>query len=169
MCETGESDRYGHRPQDTAAAEFAELVSRHAKRQFEEGRQILGEVKMTLRHFAELHVAPRVNEVLDTDRITMVSANFQGQWEWYIRLLDADSRRVAGLLFGPTAATNNRFVQNPIENPDFRRVFVLVDEREDASEDRLIQTDVSLDEILTGLDPGDTRLADAVLDAIRDL
>src|SRR5699024_6129993 len=44
MCATGESARYGHRPQESAAQQFADLVALHAKRQFEEGRKTLAEV-----------------------------------------------------------------------------------------------------------------------------
>lgn len=167
MCETGESDRYGHRPQDAAATEFAELVAQHAKHQFEEGRRTLGAIKRKLRQYAEQHIVPRVNEELGEKRIAVVLANFQGQWEWYIRLLDAESGRVAGLLFGPTAAANNGVVQDPIENPDFSKVFVLVGERDNDTNDHLIQTDVGLGEILAGLESNDLRLTDAIVAVIR--
>ena len=46
--------------------------------------------------------------------------------------------------------------------PDFSRVFVLVGERADEADDRHFQTDVALDDVLTGHDRADCRLANAV-------
>ena len=74
---------------------------------------------------------------------------------------------MAGLLFGSTAAANNKVVQDPIVHPDYGRVFVLVGERADEADDRLMPTDVALEEVLTGLNLADYRLADAVIQAIR--
>ncbi len=64
MCQTGESARYGHRPQEVAAREFAELVAQHARRQFKEGRQTLSEVKRSLKRFAEHTLVGQFNDAL---------------------------------------------------------------------------------------------------------
>lgn len=52
MCETGEAERYGFRPQERAVQEFADLVAEHARQQFEDGRKTLAAVKAGLRAFA---------------------------------------------------------------------------------------------------------------------
>jgi hypothetical protein len=64
MCETGEAARYGHRLQEVAAQEFANLVGQHAKRQFEEGRGTLAEVKRALKRFAEHTLIGQVNDAV---------------------------------------------------------------------------------------------------------
>ena len=64
MCETGEGARYGYRPQEAAAQEFADLLALHAKRQFEDGRRTLAEVKKALKRYAERTLIDQVNEEL---------------------------------------------------------------------------------------------------------
>ena len=40
MCQTGEAVRFGHRPIDAAAREFADLLARHGQKQFEDARAV---------------------------------------------------------------------------------------------------------------------------------
>ena len=61
MCETGEAARYGYRPQEVAAQEFANLLAQHARRQFEEGRGTLSEVKSALKRYAAQRLTEQVN------------------------------------------------------------------------------------------------------------
>jgi hypothetical protein len=91
MSATGESARFGHRPQSVAADEFANLVAQHAKRQFEEGRRTLGQVKLAVKTYANRTLVPQLNPVLKAGRVTAVHARFVGQWEWCVTLERADA------------------------------------------------------------------------------
>lgn len=163
MCETGESARYGHRPQHAAAEEFAETMAQHAKQQFEDGRKTLSDIKRILRHFASGPLLAQVNAALGQEVVANVQANFAGQWEWNVRLLDSSNNLVAALLFGPTAVAYNNEVPDPLPSPDFSRVFVLTEPRDTDRERRLRPTEVGLDEVLAGLEPTDDRLAQILI------
>ena len=93
MCETGESARYGHRPQEAAAQEFADQVAQHARHQFDEGRETLLEVKRSLKHYAEHTLKAQINDVQGKECIAVVKARYVGQWEWYVVLDAPDSVR----------------------------------------------------------------------------
>ena len=160
MCETGESARYGHRPQEVAAQEFANLLAQHAKRQFEEGRATLAQVKKTLKRFAEQTLVGQINRALESGQITSVEARFVGQWEWCVTLRRPNGEPTLYLEFGPTAVVENGRAPERLPHPDYTKVFVT--RGTDDGIDRIIQTGVGLDEILAGLSPEDTRLRDAV-------
>ena len=166
MCETGESVRYGYRPQEAAAEEFAELLAQHAKRQFEDGRRTLSEVKGRLRQYAARHLQEQLNARLRASHIASVQARFVGKWEWYIRLLAEDSSQIAGLVFGPTAAIFNTLLPAPLANPDFSKLFVVLEAQSPTPQ--LLQTEVGLDEVLSGLGGNDDRLLRSVLDALNE-
>lgn len=167
MCETGESARYGQRPQDAAAEQFAQTLAQHAKQQFEDGRKALGEIKRYLRQYAERRLMHQVNEALGEEVVVKVLSNFVGQWEWYVRLIDANKNLVVGLVFGPTAATYNDIVPEPVTTPDFSKIFVLIADQGADSERSLHQTDIDLGEVLTGFEPADDRLAQAVIPLVQ--
>jgi hypothetical protein len=167
MCDTGESSRYGHRPQEVAAREFAELLAQHAKRQFEEGRNTLARVKKALKRFAEQTLVEQVNGAFEKKDITAVEARFVGQWEWCVTLLRANSEPAVFLEFGPTAVVENGRAPEPLVHPDYTRVFVTRPASGRDGIDQIIQTDVGLGEVLAGLAAGDARLRDAVVAAIR--
>ncbi len=167
MCETGESARYGHRPQEVAAREFAELVAQHARRQFEEGRQTLSEVKRSLKRFAEQALLSQVNDALLSGQITSVEGRFSGQWEWCVTLRRGDSQPTVFLDFGPTAVVENSRALEPLVEPDYSKVFVTRKAVGQDGTDQLVQTQVGLGEVLAGLGSDDTRLRDAVLAVIN--
>jgi len=167
MCETGESARYGHRPQEVAAQEFAELVAQHARRQFEEGRQTLAQVKRSLKRFAEHTLVGQVNDALLSGQIASVEARFVGQWEWCVTLRRGDSQPTVFLEFGPTAVVENARALEPLVEPDYSKVFVTRLAIGQDGTDQLVQTQVGLDEVLAGLSGDDRRLRDAVLAAIN--
>lgn len=168
MCETGESARYGHRPQETASRQFAELLAQHAQRQFEEGRKMLSRVKKTLKRFSERTLIEQVNGALGTNEITSADARFVGQWEWCVTLRRVNSRPNVYFEFGPTAVVENGRVPVQLTQPDFTKVFVSRQARErDNGIDFHIQTDVGMGEVLAGLSAEDVRLRDAVLAVIR--
>lgn len=165
MCETGESARYGQLPQAVAAQEFAELVAQHAKRQFEEGRETLTQVKRSLKRYAEHTLLSQVNGALPTGQVTDVQAQLRGQWEWSVTLGRTDSQPAVLLEFGPTAVVENVRAPEPLVDPDYSRVFVT---RQGAGQDvgLIVQTEVGLVEVLAGLSGDDIRLRDAVLAVI---
>ena len=167
MCETGESVRYGRRPQEVAAQEFADLVALHAKRQFEEGRSTLSEVKKALRHYAEWTLAGQINATLGVGQVTRIRTRFVGQWEWCVELRRADSQPTLFLEYGPTAVVENARVADPVVGPDYTKIFVTRGVDGPDGIDRIIQSDVGLDEVLAGLNGDDVRLRDAVLAAAR--
>jgi hypothetical protein len=166
MCDTGESARYGYRPLERAALEFADLVALHAKRQFEEGRNTLAAVKRALRHHAERVLAARVNESLSSGQVTSVQTPFSGQWEWCVALVREDTQPNIYLEFGPTAVVENGRVVKPVVGPDYAKIFVTRQAVGGDGIDRIGQTAVGLDEVLAGLSDDDVRLRDAVLASI---
>lgn len=169
MCETGESARYGQRPQDAAAEQFAETIAQHAKQQFEDGRKTLSNVKRHLRQYAERRLSNQINAGLGQPIVNSVKANFVGKWEWYVRLLDSNSKLIVGLVFGPTAATYNDIVPEAVVDPDFSKVFILLRsaDSEKEIERGLYQTSIGLEDVLEGFDQDDAQLADAVLPIIK--
>lgn len=167
MCDTGESARYGARPQAAAAQEFADLLALHARRQFEEGRRTLADVKLTLRRYAERTLMGQVNAALHSGPITSVQTPFQGQWEWCVTLGRSDPWPNIYLEFGPTAVGENARVASPVEEPDYSKIFVTRQAEVDGI-DRILQTDVSLAEVLAGLGENDLRLRDAALALIPE-
>ncbi|WP_120006644.1 PD-(D/E)XK nuclease family protein [Nesterenkonia muleiensis] len=167
MCETGESARYGHRPQERAALEFADLLAQHAKRQFEEGRRTLSEVKRALKRYSEGTLIGQVNDALPSGHIDAVRARLMGQWEWHITLRRTDSAPSVSLDFGPTVLVQNGRASVPLVDPDYTKIFVTRHVTNGQGIDRIIQTEVGLDEVLTGLDPDDFRLRESILTIIN--
>jgi hypothetical protein len=163
MCATGEASRYGRRPQEVAAQEFAELVAQHAKRQFEEGRATLSQVKTALKRYAAQTLAGQVNDALQSGHVASVQARFVGQWEWCVMLVRSDSEQAVFLEFGPTAVVENGIAPEPLFEPDYTKVFVTRQAADHEGIDQIVQTDVGLNEVLEGLSTDDARLRDGIL------
>lgn len=167
MCETGESARYGRRNREAVAAEFAAQVAQHAQRQFEDSRKTLGLIKQSLRRYAEPTLRVLVSEATG-GVVQSVSANFQGRWEWSTTLVTGDGEPNIFLAFGPTAATENERAPEPVSDPDYSRVFVARQAGARAGIDRIVQTEVTLEEVLAGLADDDQRLSRAVITLVQD-
>lgn len=163
MCETGESARYGYRPQDRATQEFADLIAEHARRQLDDSRKTLAKVKAELRSFAQTTLTQQVNETVERGPVTKVEARLAGKWEWCVALRRADAQPTILLVFGPTAAVENEQAPELASDPDYSRVFVTLKPAGQQSLERIVQTDVSLGEVINGLSQDDDRLRDAVL------
>ena len=168
MCETRESARYGYRPRDRVAQEFSDLVAEHARRQFEDSFKTLATVKDRLRSFARTVLVEQVNGRIASGPIEKVLTRFVGQWEWCVELQRADPQPSIFLEFGPTAVVENDRVPDPVDEPDFSQVFATLQDVETASIARIVQTDVSLAEVISGLSPDDLRLRDIVLTMADD-
>lgn len=163
MCETGESARYGYRPQDRATQEFADLVAEHARRQFLDGRKTLASVKAGLRAFARTTLAKQVNEALESEPVERVVTRFVGKWEWCVELDRGDAVPAIYIVFGPTAVAENEQVVPQISEPDFSRVFVSLAGMDGQGPTKIVQAGVGLSEVINGLAGDDSRLRDAVL------
>lgn len=161
MCETGESARYGYRPQDSASEEFANLVAQHARQQFDDGRKVLGEIKRALQSYATHTLTKQLNDLWTTGQVTGVAVPYQGKWEWCVVFRRADALPNLFLTFGPTAVVENEQVTEPLVAPDYSKVFVGRQAAEGEAVEQHEQTEVGLDEILAGLPADDTRLRDA--------
>src|SRR5699024_4245540 len=124
MCDTGESVRFGYRPQEGAAQEFADLVAGHARRQFEDGRRTLAEAKASLRGFARRTLVEQVNEVIDVGQQEYEERRFSGIRERCIRLYRHEQQRKMYLVLGPTAAQVMSQVSATDFVHDYSRIFV---------------------------------------------
>ena len=163
MCETGESARYGYKPQDRAAQEFADLIAKHARRQLEDSRQTLAAVKAGLRSFAQTTLTEHVNETIGSGPVTEVEARLSGKWEWCVAMRRADAQPTILLVFGPTAVVENERAPEVLSDPDYSRVFVTLKTEGQQDFVRIVQTGVGLGEVIKGLSQDDHRLRDAVL------
>ena len=167
MCDTRESARYGYRPHERAAQEFADLVAEHARRQFDDSRKTLGTVKTSLRAFAQSTLIKDVNDKLEESHLLRAEARFVGKWEWCVHLRRPDPYRGVFLVFGPTAVEEMATMHTELIDPDYSRVFVSYELATSPEPARFIQTEVGLDDVINGLDRDDIRLQDAVLEMIE--
>lgn len=163
MCETGESARYGYRSQDYATQEFADLVAEHARRQLEDSRKTLATVKAGLQGFARTTLTDQVNEKVERGQVQKSEARLKGIWQWCVALYRADAQPTILLVFGPTAVVENERAPELVSDPDYSRVFVTLKATGQQSLERIVQTEVSLGEVINGLSQDDDRLRDAVL------
>lgn len=166
MCETGESARYGQHPHKRAAEEFAAEVAQHAERQFSDGRALLGNVKRSLKHFAESQLVDQFNSAAAAGKVVAVETPYQGLWEFCVALRREGDSPSVFLEFGPTAVAENQLVAEPLHIPDFGKIFVTRRDIVNGGIDRILETDVGLEEVLQGLADDDPRLSDAALSIV---
>ncbi len=163
MCETGESARYGQRPRDRVAEDFADLMAAQARRQFEDSLALLAATKKALRGHANATLVGQVNAQIPAGPIEKVVTRFVGQWEWCVELQRSDDHPTVFFEFGPTAVAEQERVPRRLEAPDYSQVFVSLQGPSGEGISRLAHTGVGLTEVLDGLQATDLRLRDAVL------
>lgn len=163
MCETGESARYGQRPRDRVAEDFADLMAAQARRQFEDSLALLAATKKALRGHANATLVGQVNAQIPAGPIEKVVTRFVGQWEWCVELQRSDDHPTVFFEFGPTAVAEQERVPRRLEAPDYSQVFVSLQDQSGVGISRLAHTGVGLAEVLDGLQETDLRLRDAVL------
>ena len=163
MCETGESARYGQRPRDRVAEDFADLMAAQARRQFEDSLALLAATKKALRGHANATLVGQVNAQIPAGPIEKVVTRFVGQWEWCVELQRSDDHPTVFFEFGPTAVAEQERVPRRLEAPDYSQVFVSLQGPSGEGISRLAHTGVGLAEVLDGLQETDLRLRDAVL------
>ncbi|TWG97111.1 PD-(D/E)XK nuclease superfamily protein [Nocardioides sp. J9] len=167
MCTTGEARRYRDQSQEAAAHKLAADIGQQAIQRFEDGRELLQRAKARAKAFCVGPLASQLAEALG-GTTTKVSANYSGIYQWTvnIELQDLPTDRLQ-VKFGPSAwyaiEEDPHWVDKPDGSaPDYSKLFVTVPSR-----GQIRQTDVSLDEVLTGLTASDSRIRDAVVALLR--
>lgn len=170
MCSAGKGETYRASNRDDAIRAFADQLRERTIEQFHGSIDLLREVKAALRAHVDNVVVPQVHAAGVPERITVVSASYQGIFQWSINFWLAEETEEEGeasvqLLFGPSAwfakerdSWWRRTV--PAEEADYSRVFV-------GARRQLFLTDVSIAEVIDGLDTTDRRLGDAIVAALR--
>jgi hypothetical protein len=153
LCETGEARRYGYREGETSFAEFAE------------SKALLNRVKQTLKAYLQSNLG-RLNEKLDEYVFDSTNIGFVGIYQWDVRL-KSQGKDTLFVLFGPSAWADNELDvykswDVKIDEPDYSCLFI-----GDPRRRRLIQSSVTMEEVLNGLAPEDTRLLDEIVSAVH--
>src|SRR5690625_1306640 len=172
MCATDEAGRYQVRDRDVAAERFASDVAQQARERFDEGREVLQQVKRRLRSYGDTVLRRQLNESLGTEYIVGVNARYVGIYQWSINFETSGMHDRLGdgylqIKFGPTAwHANVRDAEwNRRVDPgtvDYLRLFLTWTGRME-----IRQSAVSLHEALEGLEPGDNRLHDEFIALLK--
>ena len=162
LCETGEAQRYGFRDGDVS---FGEFTRNEAERKFEESKEVLQTLKSRLRDYLMSRL-PYLNEHLGAWHFDGTKMNFVGIYQWDVSLTSEGDRTVY-VLFGPSAWADNEVDKYKswdakVKEPDYSHIFIGTQARRE-----LRQSMVTMEEILSGLAPDDTRLLDEIVAAVR--
>lgn len=168
MCQTGEAKRYQIKAQDLAAEQFANDLAEQARERFGEGRELLQRVKGRLKDYAAQALVPQLNETLGEGFVAGASARYVGLYQWTINLDLAgeaapfDEAKLQ-IKFGPSAWHANENDSNWTQtvdpgHADYSRLFLTR-----ATRREIRQSEVTLEEVLAGLDPADRRLHDELV------
>lgn len=168
MCDTGEARRYQQKRVDVAAEQFASDLAEQARQRFDEGRQLLQQIKSRLKIFGAQTLRPQLNATFGQDAVRKVSAGYAGIYQWTVNF-DVDDRgddigeARLQLKFGPSAWYANesdptwRHTVDPVV-ADYSRLFLTR-----AANREVRQSIVTLQEVVDGLDTTDTRLHDEIV------
>lgn len=189
MCQVGEAGRYG--PGNAADADrFATDFSELARQRFIDSRELLMDVKAELRRYAAGTLVNQIEAATNRRPFSQVTANFQGKYQWTVNLLPGESAADEGiadavassgtvvdglpgrlqLKFGPSAWWANSSDEGhtmfpkyvPAELADYTRLFLTWN-------GEIRMSSVTMEEVLTGLSEGDTRLRDEALELMQAL
>jgi hypothetical protein len=168
LCKTGEARHFGTQKHEDAAINFGDHLREEAVRRFGESRELLRRIKRKLRDYGEAVLSSKINAALDQQYVGEVSARYQGSYEWTINFFRVGDNQspACQLKFGPSAwyAVANHFDWVPSEGrvaPDYTHLFI-------ACNKRVRQSVVTLQEVVQGLAPDDTRLLDEVVEVIKE-
>src|SRR5690625_3658538 len=171
MCDTGEAERYGWQRQEEVAERFASDVAVQARERFVEGRELLQRLKGLLRTFGNGPLREQLDLSLSGSHLGRVAATFSGVHQWTVNFELTESSTDGAdfqLMFGPTAWFANEkdpyWERRPDHgSTDYSRVYVT------HVRARVLRASaVTLQEVLDGLEPGDTRLHDAIIGLLSE-
>lgn len=168
LCKTGEARHFGTQKNEDAAINFGDQLREEAVRRFGESRELLRRIKWKLRDYGKGTLSSKVNAALGEQYVGEVSATYQGNYEWTVNFFSVGDNRSPAfqLKFGPSAwyaiANHGDFVASGTSvAPDYTHVFI-------ACNKKIRQSVVTLQEVVNGLSPDDTRLLDEVLGVIKE-
>lgn len=164
LCETGEARRYGT---GGAAASFADFLRNEAQQKFEESQALLNRLKKALQTYLDANLG-RLNDALGESYFGGTYIRFQGIYQWDVSLL-RDGEVTVFVLFGPSAWADNEVNKFEswevrIDEPDYSRLVIGYGPNKE-----LRQSSVTMEDILNGLAPDDTRLLDEIVSAVRGI
>lgn len=172
MCDSGEARRYQEQRQAVAAEQFASDLAVQARERFGEGRQLLHQLKGRLKSYSVGPLVNQLNDTLGEGFVRGVSARYAGIYQWTINFDIDDPGEDIGegrlqIKFGPTAwFANERDAgwekRLAPGTADYSRLFITR-----AALKEIRQSQVSLEEVLEGLDPSDFRLHDEIVALMR--
>lgn len=172
MCATGEAVRYQAKSADLEAQKFAADVEQQARERFVESRELLQRIKYQLKAYSSQVLREQLNATLGSEVVTMVSARYNGIYQWTVNFDLADDEGAFGeaalqLKFGPSAWYANEAdphwtsTTGPGE-ADYSHLFLTRATSRDVR-----QSAVTLQEVLDGLSPDDRRLHDEIINVLR--
>jgi hypothetical protein len=169
LCKTGDAQRFGWKNRDDAAINFGDRLRNEAIEQFNGSRELLAGVKRTLRGYGESKLVPQINSALEETSLSEVTARYQGIYEWTINFhtpSDPGTPAVQ-LKFGPSAwkanETDTDWEQKVAQaEADYSKLFITLREGM-----RIVQSVVSIRDVLDGLAPDDVRLRDEIVSLLR--
>jgi len=177
VCQGGEAERFGWTKQENAARGLGDRLREEAIHRYGESRETLGHAKGLLRDYCAATLTSQLNDAIGKELYLTASTPWRGQYQWTV-IMDAPETEESSQLFlqlGPSAWYSVNNPKHPgwsseldadmakaiVERPDYRRVHVAT------RGGRVIQSPVSIVEVLNGLSADDTRLRDATLSLIR--
>ena len=169
LCRTGDAQRFGWKNREDAAINFGDRLRNEAIGQFNDSRELLARGKRILRRYSRSHLVPQINSALGQTLLSEVTTNYRGVYEWTINFHSANDPGTPAvqLKFGPSAWKANeadtgwkRKVE--ADQADYSKLFITL--REDM---RVVQSVVSIREVLDGLTPDDVRLRDEMVNLLR--
>lgn len=162
MCQTGEVNRYGNRNAEVA---FGKYVRQEAELRFAESQALLNRIKRTLKRYLDAHLG-HLNEALGEDFFDGTDIGLVGAYQWDVSLKRLGKRTVY-VSFGPSAWTDNernlyKTWETRVDDPNYAHLFIGYEVSR-----VLQQSSVTMEEVLEGLRPDDTRLLNEIVRAVR--
>lgn len=168
LSRADQAGRLGEPDGTQAALAFADDLAEQARVRFEEGRQVLQRVKAAMKNYAAGPLLRQLVLAWGADTVQGVSANFRGIHQWSVNFQMAapsDLREAPmSIKFGPSAWAANRADSGWTRRvapalADYSHLFLA---RSGTGEIR--QSSVTLQEVLDGLGPDDTRISDELIE-----
>jgi uncharacterized membrane-anchored protein len=174
MCETGEAIRYQKRPQEPVASQFAQDMAEQLEQHYLNSRELLFKIKAQVKAYCIGELSSQFAQSNEMGKISDVQMPFSGiyQYEVYFTLNGLpnhiEDKRI-GISFGPTAwdTCENNKGWKPGSNtlsPDYSQLFITIYQTNE-----IHQTEVGLDELLSGLADDDRRIHDQIIRLVAEI